>query len=238
MLIGGLEKFSLLDFPEHISAIVFTQGCNFRCPFCYNPMLVEPRRNDKFKNKQRSHPITEDGFFAFLKSRQGKLDGVVITGGEPTIHADLPEFAQRIRDMGFAVKLDTNGTNPDMIQKLLAARLLGYIAMDLKGAEKNYHRAAGRNADLAQIQKSIKIIIESDLPHEFRTTLVPGLHSAGDVEAMAGMIRGGGKWYLQRFKSDIDLIDADLRGREAFGWPDMKKMKALAEKHVKNCQIR
>ena len=200
-------------------------------------MLVEPRRNDKFKNRQRSHHIKEDDFFVFLASRRAKLDGVVITGGEPTIQADLPEFIQKISGMGFAVKLDTNGTNPDMIGSLIESGLVNYIAMDLKAPESVYSKAVGRKVDLSRIRKSIKIIIESGLPHEFRTTLVPGIHDR-DIESMAKMISGGSKWYLQRFKSDIELIDHNLRGQEAFSLPDMRRMKTQAEQYVKNCQIR
>ena len=146
MIIGGLQKISLLDYPGHISAIIFTQGCNFRCPFCYNPMLVEPAGSGKSKYlekiKQKDYPtIEEDNLFAFLKKRQGKLDAVVITGGEPTIHRDLPNFLNKIKKLDYKIKLDTNGTNPLLLQQLIKKKLVDYIAMDIKSSFDNYHKS-------------------------------------------------------------------------------------------------
>ncbi len=149
MIIGGLQKFSLLDFPGHVSAIVFTQGCNFRCSFCYNPMLVWPVMGEgKLAydrhiggQKQKNHPfIPEDDFLSFLRNRKGKLDGVVVSGGEPTIQPDLPDFLAKIKTLGFAVKLDSNGSNPQMLADIIEKKLVDYIAMDLKSSEEKYRK--------------------------------------------------------------------------------------------------
>ncbi len=247
MIIGGLEKFTLIDYPEHLSAIVFTQGCNFRCHFCYNPMLVVPlqERNDKLQNtsyeegRENSHPlITEDDFFIFLKSRIGKLDAVVISGGEPTLHNDLPDFIKKIRLLGFKVKLDTNGTNPEMLQELIEKNLLDYIAMDIKAPQNKYDLVIGAQPNLKKIEESIKTIMESEVPYEFRTTIVPGLHVKDDIETMGEMIRGADKWYLQKFEGDTSLVNKDFEGQKPFSDYDLEEMLELSKKYVEYCDIR
>ncbi len=248
MLIGGLQKFSLLDYPGHLSAIIFTQGCNFRCQYCYNPMLVWPVTVGKFKNSssskrdggQKDHPanISEDDLFAFLKKRVGKLDAAVITGGEPTLHDDLPEFIAKIKKLKFKVKLDTNGTNPDAIKKLIDNNLLDYIAMDIKAPAGKYDLITGVQPDLDKIKKSVKIIKESKLPHEFRTTIVPELIDFEDIAKIGGMIRGAEKWFLQQFKSDVDLVNASFKGAAAYSEEEMRRMKEIGEKYAKECFVR
>ena len=145
MIIGGLEKLTFLDYPDHLAAIIFTQGCNFRCRFCYNPMLVLPRQGEDVKNKEEKgfSALSTEDLFLFLRERFGRLDGVVITGGEPTMHPDLPSFIQKIKEIGYLVKLDTNGTNPGMIEKLLKEILIDYIAMDLKAPLDKYEEVVG-----------------------------------------------------------------------------------------------
>jgi pyruvate formate lyase activating enzyme len=251
MIIGGLQKFSLLDYPGSLSAIIFTQGCNFRCQFCYNPMLVEPKKSGKGKVSNNSSSknvdeeikegysfVKEDALFDFLKSRKGKLDAVVITGGEPTLHGDLPEFIEKIRSIGFKIKLDTNGTNPDMLENLLRQGLLDYIAMDIKAPLKKYGLVTGIKPDLKKIAKSVKIIKDSGLPYEFRTTLVPGLVNEQDIEDMAESIGSAEKWFLQKFKSDVDLVNESFRGTAPFLTKEMEKMRKIALKYVKKCEIR
>lgn len=250
MLIGGLQKFSLLDYPEHLSAIIFTQGCNFRCQFCYNPMLVWPIigkgklkinssaiKKDEEAKKGDSHLIAGETLFTFLKDRVNKLDAVVITGGEPTMHNDLPEFIKKIRDLGFKVKLDSNGTNPKMLKKLIAKKLIDYVAMDVKASLDNYEKVIGVNTNLENIEKSIKIIKESNLPHEFRTTLVPGLVVEADIRAIGELIKGKTKWYLQNFKSDIDLV-GDLKGEKAYTNKEMQILADIGKEYVDICEIR
>ncbi|BFD25244.1 MAG: anaerobic ribonucleoside-triphosphate reductase activating protein [Candidatus Parcubacteria bacterium] len=239
MIIGGLEKITLLDFPDKVAAIVFTQGCNFRCHFCYNPLLVIPAAEAKRKKYEKTDSqISENEFFLFLESRRGKLDGVVITGGEPTLHADLPDFIKKIRALGFVVKLDTNGTNPQMLKELLAAGLIDYLAMDLKAPLQKYSRLVGVLFDCKKIQKSAKLVINSGLPHEFRTTLVPGFIELADISEMGSMISGADAWYLQKFKSDTPLVDQQLESAPPFKDEEMIAMAAVGKKYVKLCQMR
>ena len=178
MLIGGFQKLSLIDFPEKISCIVFTVGCNFRCPFCYNLELVLP-------SKIPSQPtISEKEIFDFLKKRKGKIDGVVITGGEPTLHPDLEEFVKKIKELGFLVKLDTNGYNPDVIYRLVKKNLLDYVAMDIKAPKEKYEFFSGIKLDLERIQASVDFLKKNYIDYEFRTTLAPGLTKKDILEKM------------------------------------------------------
>jgi pyruvate formate lyase activating enzyme len=211
MIIGGLEKLTLLDYPDHLAAIIFTQGCNFRCHFCYNPMLVWPSisgSDEKNKKKEKGlSPLSTEDLFLFLSERFGRLEGVVITGGEPTLQPDLPEFIKKIKEIGYLVKLDTNGTNPKMLESLLADKLIDYIAMDLKAPYDKYEETVNVTVDYKNLQKSVKIIMSSGLPYEFRTTVVPGLLNIDDFAVMGQSIKGAKKWYLQFFKSDTELVD-------------------------------
>ena len=248
MFIGGLQKFSLLDYPDHLSAIIFTQGCNFRCQFCYNPMLVRPNRHGKSKNKnvyppqgeeRKGYPnFREDDLFLFLKKRKGKLEAVVITGGEPTMQADLEKFIARIKKMGFLVKLDTNGTNPEMLARLIKAKLVDYLAMDIKTSPENYPKVTGQKIDFNKIKKSVKLIRDSKLPYEFRTTVVPGLVDRDDIVKIGEIIKGTGKWYLQFFKSDIPLVNKKLAGKKSYSQKQMEEICQLAGKYVKKCELR
>lgn len=242
MIIGGLQKFSLLDYPGHLAAIIFTKGCNFRCQFCYNPMLVLPNEANKLQNKieeEKGYPeITKDDLFLFLNDRAGKLDAVVITGGEPTIHADLPEFIKEIGDLGYKIKLDTNGTNPALLQTLLENNFLDYVAMDIKAPEHKYDKITGVRPDLINIKKSIKIIKESGLPYEFRTTIVPGLITKEDIKEFAGLIAGADKWFLQQFKPDTQLLNENFERISPYNSKILKEMRLLGEEFVKECVIR
>jgi len=247
MIIGGLEKFSLIDYPEHLSCIVFTQGCNYRCQFCYNPMLVWPENsaseskydhNSPLEGDQRDHHLNEDDLFDFLKERVGKLDAVVVTGGEPTLHKDLPEFIGKIKKLGFKVKLDSNGTNPEMMAGLIEDKLIDYIAMDIKASEKNYDLVIGVDPEMDKLKKSIEIIKKSGLPYEFRTTLVPELHNKKDIELMGKMIKGAEKWFLQPFKSDTKLVNDTFEGASSFTDKEMDEMYQIAKNYVKECGVR
>lgn len=245
MIIGGLQKFSLLDYPGNISAIIFTQGCNFRCHFCYNPLLVGPvltkeqlQKNTKSQEIKKSNLVSETALFDFLKSRVNKLDAVVVTGGEPTLHKDLPRFLKEIKDFGFKVKLDTNGTNPTMIKQIIEEKLVDYIAMDIKAPLEKYELAVDAKIDLDKIKESVIIIKESGLLYEFRTTVTPGIIEESDIKKMAKIISQAEKWYLQKFKSDIELVDSKFEGKKAFTDEEMQKMKNIALKYVKKCEIR
>jgi pyruvate formate lyase activating enzyme len=246
MLIGGLQKFSLLDYPDHLSAIIFTQGCNFRCHFCYNPMLVLPKKLGELKYESSSlqdgkkdYPeYQEDNLFDFLRERVGKLDAVVITGGEPTLHADLPQFIEKIKKLGYKVKLDSNGTNPGMLRELLDLRLLDYLAMDVKSALEKYDLSVGVQPDIASIKDSIAVIMASGLPYEFRTTLVPELHDEKDISSIGEIIRGARAWYLQTFKSDTDLINTTFESARSFSSQEMENFCKIAGKFVNQCGVR
>ena len=188
MNIGGIQKTSLLDYPEKISAIVFTKGCNFRCGYCHNPELFDIQGNQELKASD---------FLEFLKTRKGKLDAVVITGGEPCLQKDLKEFIIAIKKLGFLVKLDTNGSFPEIIEKLLPH--IDYIAMDIKGPLEKYQKISSSQIDTEKILKSIKLIKNSGIDYEFRTTVVKSQLKIEDFENIAQMLKGAKKYYLQKF---------------------------------------
>jgi pyruvate formate lyase activating enzyme len=245
MVIGGLQKFSLLDYPGHLAAIIFTQGCNFRCQFCYNPMLVKPTKEaDKLQNNKQEENekgfslISEDSLFSFLRGRAGKLDGVVITVGEPTLHSDLAEFICRIKDLGYKVKLDTNGTNPELLKKLVDRRLLDYIAMDIKAAPLKYDLVTGLQPDLNNIKKSLRTIKQNYIPYELRTTVVPELVTPDDIALIGKFIGRVEKWYLQFFKNDTELLNPEFCKIDGYSDEEMEKMRLLGGKYVKLCLIR
>jgi pyruvate formate lyase activating enzyme len=201
MVVGGLQKFSLSDFPGMISAIVFTQGCGFRCPYCHNPELVDPPRFSP------AFPQMELG--RFLRSRREVLRGVVVTGGEPTFHSDLPELLAELKDMGFSVKLDTNGTNPLMLQHVIAERLVDFIAMDIKAPLDVYAETVCAAVKTHDILQSIELILRSGLSHEFRTTWAPWLLTKRDIAAIAGLVRGCER-YVVGVCQTAEILDPDL----------------------------
>ena len=240
MIIGGLEKLTLLDYPDHLAAIIFTQGCNFRCHFCYNPLLVWPRKGTDGKNKKEKgfSTLSLKNLFLFLKERFGRLEGVVITGGEPTLHPDLPSFIKKIKDIGYLVKLDTNGTNPEMLARLIKDKLIDYIAMDLKAPLVKYADVVGVAASCDNLQKSVKIIMSSGLPYEFRTTVVPGLLVKEDFANMGELIKGANKWYLQKFKSDTGLVDTAYEAQPAYTDKEMADFAVIGREYVSLCEVR
>lgn len=242
MIIGGLEKLTLLDFPDNLATIVFTQGCNFRCHYCYNPMLVWPRDKKSLpdgKNIKKGHPLVkEEDLFLFLEERKGKIDGVVISGGEPTLHKDLPEFIKRIKALGYLVKLDTNGTNPLMLGYLMESKLIDYVAMDIKAPLEKYEEVVGATVNLENLQKSVKMILSGSTAYEFRSTLVPEFHKSQDIEKMGTLIEGARIWYLQKFKPDTELVNPDFQGKKTFTDQELKDLALLGAKFVKNCQAR
>ena len=192
MKIGGLNKFSLSDFQGKVAAVVFTQGCNFRCPYCHNGSLISA---DVFEFCL----IPEEEFFEFLKSRNKQLDGIVVSGGEPTIQADLPEFLARIKSEGLLVKLDTNGSQPQVLRKVLQSKLVDFVAMDVKAPLKIYDRLTGVRSPTSQILESIELIARSKVTHEFRTTVVKALLSPKDIDSIGKLIPSGSTHRLQNF---------------------------------------
>ena len=196
MIIGGLQKTTLIDFPGKIAATIFISGCSFRCPWCYSPELVLPE-------KIKKHPkISEKYLFDFLEKRKGLLDGVCLTGGEPTIHKNLPDFIKKIKKLGYLVKLDTNGSNPEMLKRLIDEKLVDYVAMDIKAPKEKYNKLVGVKINIQKIQKSIDILKEGKVDSEFRSTIVPTVHAKEDVIAMAKWIKGAKRYYLQNFRPE------------------------------------
>jgi pyruvate formate lyase activating enzyme len=189
--IGGLQRTSLIDYPGLISCILFTQGCNFRCGYCHNPELLDP------SNWEEPLPVKE--ILDFLHSRKGKLDAVVVTGGEPSLHPDLPLLLKEIGDMGFKVKLDTNGTNPEMLSDILEEGLADYVAMDIKAPLNKYSLIVGRDVRIDSIVESIRLIIEKAPDYEFRTTVVEGQLDFQDILDLGRDIKGAKRYYLQNF---------------------------------------
>ena len=216
MQLHGLYKLTLLDFPEHLACTVFTGHCNLRCPFCHNAELV--LRPD-------TQPcILEENFFSFLQTRQGILEGVCITGGEPTLQPDLLPFLRKIKELGFRIKLDTNGTRPDVLEALFAERLLDYVAMDIKNTKEKYALSAGISSfDLTPIEKSIALIRQYAPDYEFRTTVVQGLHTKEDLLDICTWLTGAKRYALQTFRNSGSLLAAD--GLEAFSASEMNCFK-------------
>lgn len=201
MKISGLQKLTLLDYPGKMACTVFTYGCNFRCGFCHNALLVTEENSDS---------ISEDEFFTFLKKRQGILDGVCISGGEPTLQMDLSEFICKIKALGYSVKLDTNGSCPDVIRHLIEKKLVDYIAMDIKNSPEKYSLTCGCEVDTDLIKESVRIIKESGIGHEFRTTTVREYHSAEDFAQIADWLEGTSRYFLQHFEDSGNLIGDNL----------------------------
>lgn len=227
MYISGLQKLTLLDFPGRLAATVFLGGCNFRCPFCHNASLVlSPATCEK---------ISEEEFFSFLNSRKGKLGGVCITGGEPTLYPDLKDFIKKIKDEGFAVKLDTNGTNPDLLSSLISEGLVDYVAMDIKNSVEKYEATVGTALDVEKVKKSVDILLYGHVDYEFRTTVVRELHKIEDFVAISRWISGAKRYFLQTFEDSGDLIGS---GFSAYSREETEAILKVISSSIPNAQIR
>ena len=229
MKIGYVQKTSFIDYPGKISAVVFMQGCNFRCPYCHNPELVDPERYCDI--------IFMEEVYSYLEKRRGKLDAVVITGGEPTLQSGLIGFMQRIKSMGYLVKLDTNGSRPKIIQDALSKNLLDYLAMDIKAPWDKYSHVTGSLVNITHIKKSMATIMESDIAYEFRTTLVNSLLDPGDVLNIAKMIKGSKLYVLQKFVSSKQL-DRTYARKSSFSNEEMAALAAGVSSFVEKCITR
>jgi pyruvate formate lyase activating enzyme len=229
MVIGGFQKFSISDFPGRISAIVFTQGCNFRCPYCHNPELVDPHLY--------AEPIPQARVLAFLSGRAGRLQGVVVTGGEPTLQPDLPEFLSSVRKLGFDTKLDTNGTNPDLLEEIISMRLVDYVAMDIKAPLDGYRRVTGVDSCETDIERSIRLVIESGLSHELRTTYEESLLSPDDLRQIALLARGARLLVLQSFRP-TKTLSPDMLARQTPDSDCLSRARRLMESAGVPLQIR
>ena len=215
MVLHGLQKMTLLDFPGRVACTVFLGGCDFRCPFCHNFELADGT----------AKPVMDDAqLFAFLEKRRGLLDGVAVTGGEPCLHPELPELLRRVRDMGYAVKLDTNGAHPDRLEAILREGLADYVAMDIKNSPEKYARTAGlERLDLAPVRRSVQLLMASPTDYEFRTTVVDELHEAHDFEAIGAWIAGAKRYFLQAFTDRDSVPFGNLHA------PSAERMREYAE---------
>ncbi len=227
MRIGGLQQCSLIDYPGTVSAVVFTIGCNFRCPYCHNPELVD----------ETADTVSETKFFQFLERRVGKLDGVVISGGEPTVHDDLLSFMERIKAYGFRIKLDSNGTRSDVLARAIDQKLVDYIAMDIKAPLSSYERVVARPVDVHEIRKSIALLISERVEYEFRTTVIQSLISIEDFHDIGREIAGAKRYYLQRFVP-TKLLNPAFRKKTTYSDKAFETIRTLMNTYVTSCHIR
>jgi len=200
MKIGGLQKTSLLDYPDKLSAIIWTVGCNFKCPFCYNKDLVEGNAD----------LISEDEIFSFLEKRKGLLEALVISGGEPLIHKDILSFCEKVKKLGYLIKIDTNGTFPEKLKELIDKKLVDYVSMDVKAPKKKYNSLSGVKTDIKKIEKSIEIIKNSGVDYEFKTTFVPDFLKKEDIIDIGKWLKNSKKYYIQQFKNDTPVLSSKL----------------------------
>lgn len=231
MIIGGLQKTTLIDYPGKIACTIFTIGCNFQCPFCYSPELVLPQ---KIKKQPK---IPEKEILNFLKKRRGKIEGVVICGGEPTIQKDLSLFLKKIKKMNFLVKLDTNGYLPNALKNLIKKKLVDYIAMDIKGPKEKYEKYCGKKIDLKKIEDSIKTIKSSGLDYEFRTTIAPGITET-DIIKIANWIGPAKKYFLQEFYKEKEIINPEIKKLPILKREKLKGIIKKIHKKFEICKLR
>jgi len=278
MELGGLQKTTLIDYPGRVACTVFTAGCNYKCPFCYNPALVlvgspsarlantyedssaqkqhhnlarasvvsktavleHPKNARVFDTSSKTASTQLDSleFFNFLKERKNQLEGVCICGGEPTIHADLPAFCKQIKELGFAVKLDTNGSNPEMLKRLIADELVDYVALDIKAPKDKYSLVAGIDVDVEKVEQSVAILKASGVTYELRTTVVPTLLSKADVVKIAEWIGPAEKYFLQSFQAKTGTVDPALAQIEPYSDAALGEMRDAVASSFRVCKIR
>lgn len=233
MLILGLNKTTLLDYPGHVAATIFTGGCNFRCPYCHNSDIV--------LKSSSLVPLSDEEIFNFLRKRRNVLTGVCITGGEPTLHPDLPDLIIRIKELGYLVKLDTNGTNPHMLQNLIQAGLIDYCAMDIKNAPEKYEITVGYESsdtefDLTAIRESVQILLNQQaIPCEFRTTIVQELHTEADMIAISQWIAGADSYFLQSYTDSEGVL---REGFHAHSEETLRSYAMICRQYIPNTTLR
>ncbi|MDO4876436.1 MAG: anaerobic ribonucleoside-triphosphate reductase activating protein [Oscillospiraceae bacterium] len=229
MRLGGIQKLTLLDYPGTVACTVFTLGCNMRCPFCHNALLVT--------KTEEAEVYPEEEFFAFLNKRRGILDGVCVTGGEPLLQSDAGEFIAKIKALGYKVKLDTNGSFPDRLEEILKSGNVDYIAMDIKNSPEKYAETVGiPGFDVSKIQRSIEIIRSSGIEYEFRTTVVAPLHNGESIAGAAQMVKGSPKYFLQNFVDSGNLISGE--GMSGLTDEELENALAKAKNFIPQAQIR
>lgn len=228
MKIHGFQKMTMLDFPGRVACTLFTAGCNFRCPFCHNALLVT--------EIDAAATYDEAEIFSYLEKRRGILDGVAITGGEPLLNRDIPDLLRKIKALGYAVKLDTNGSYPDLLKSVVAEGLVDYVAMDIKNSKEKYALTVGLPAfDLRPVEESVAFLLSGAVDFEFRTTVVKELHTEKDIAAVADWIAGAPRYFLQNFQTSEHMIGANLHAHE----PEMlEKLREIAARKIPNTSLR
>lgn len=228
MTIFGLQKLSLLDYPEKTACTVFTGGCNFRCPFCHNASLVV--------GLDEIETIDEEEFFSFLNKRKNILDGVCVTGGEPLLQRDIDVFIKKIKDLGYSVKLDTNGSFPDKLIQLVNQGLVDYVAMDIKNSPDGYFKTIGTDRiAFSEICRSVEFLLSNAVDYEFRTTVVKELHTENDFKAIGEWIKGAKRYFLQSFIDSGDILNGSFT---AYGKSELDIFKNIVAPFVNEIQIR
>ncbi|MEI6660238.1 MAG: anaerobic ribonucleoside-triphosphate reductase activating protein [bacterium] len=228
MIFGGFEKFTLIDYPGHIACMVYTIGCNFRCPYCHNPELVD---------EDVTQTYSEEEVLEFLKGKVGLIDGLVITGGEPTMHDDLPDFIRKVKSLGFMVKLDSNGTNPSMLKDLISEKLVDYIAMDIKSPLSKYSQIVSRPVETLAIKESIYLLMTTGVEYEFRTTLIKSLTSPEDIEQIGQEIMGAKRYFLQRF-IPTKILNPQFLRKVTYSDLELSNLQDKLKDYVQYCGIR
>lgn len=230
MQVTGIQKLTLLDYPGTVACTVFTAGCNFRCPFCHNAMLVLPEQIEP-------NYLTDGEVFDFLRKRRGVLDGVAVTGGEPLLHRDMPEFLSRIKELGYKIKLDTNGSNPALLREIVEAGLVDRVAMDIKNAPESYAETIGfERFDIAPVEQSKNFLLEGSVDYEFRTTVVRGIHTKESLIGAAKWISGAKEYYLQQFKDSGSLVMGE--GLSAYDERQMHELAEAVREYVPTVEVR
>ena len=227
MKICGLNKTTLLDYPGCVAATVFAGGCNFRCPFCHNGDLV--------LHSAKMKEYSEEEVLNFLNKRKNVLEGVCVTGGEPTLYSDLPEFIAKIKAMGYKVKLDTNGSNPKMLKRLVEGKLVDYVAMDIKAPVSEYNKVCGVQVDTESVQQSVDYLKQGEIPYEFRTTVVKELHTKQDILEIGKWILGAENYYLQSYRETDENI---CKGFSAMEKEELFELEMELKKSIKNVKVR
>ena len=234
MVFGGIQKVTLLDYPEKTACTLFTSGCNFRCPFCQNSSLIYSNNAEKSDVSVQTIPASE--ILDFLETRRGLLDGVCVSGGEPLLHDELGEFIEEVKTMGFLVKLDTNGSKPDKLKKLIESGTIDYIAMDIKNTPEKYAQTAGLpNLNISLIEESVDILLSNTVPCEFRTTVVREFHNDADLVSIAEWLSGADKYYLQGFVNSDGVSQSGLHG---YSEKEMNQILDSVKKLIPSTELR
>ncbi|MCX6798547.1 MAG: anaerobic ribonucleoside-triphosphate reductase activating protein [Candidatus Diapherotrites archaeon] len=230
LVFRGIQKTTLIDFPGRVACTLFLPGCDFRCPFCYNITLV--------LGQETGVEITEKEALDFLQGRKGFLDGVCITGGEPLLHSGLLGFCKKAHALGLLVKLDTNGSMPEELERLIKEKAVDYIAMDIKAPPEKYSEAAGAKVDIAKIKRSARLIMESGIDYEFRTTVVPALHSEADLLEIGEWLKGARRFFLQQFNPNVPLLGRSLEGSRTYSEAELQGFAEKLRKFFKHAEVR